>query len=95
MRGDETVTWSVDPVSQLLVGEESWGPSDTTRGVHTWARVAGGYVRERSVFETVERIAGRRVRSTVTLRFANVRVSDPGVLASPLTGPATGPDLNR
>ena len=74
---EETTIFSVHPQTQLVVAEEIAGHADTMNVRHAWRRVSGGYVRDRSDMEIVERIAGKRIRNRSTLVFQNVRVTDP------------------
>ncbi len=73
----ETVIRSIDPKTQLLIGEVRAGPADTMVTLHTWKKVAGGYVRERSESESVEIIGGRKIQNHTKLVFQRVRVTDP------------------
>lgn len=86
---EETTIFSVDPATQLIVAEEIAGRADTMWVRHAWRRVAGGYVRERSDMEIVDRFAGKRIRNRSTLVFQNVRVTDPRFPT--LKGPETTP----
>lgn len=86
---EETTIFSVHPQTQLVVAEEIAGRADTMRARHSWRRVAGGYVRDRSDTEIVESIAGKRIRNRSTIVFQNVRVTDPGY--SRLIGPEARP----
>lgn len=81
----QTVVRSLEPKTQLLVGEMVADAADTTWTTHVWVAVPGGYVRDHSDYETVETINGRKFRSRGHLVFQKVRVSDPLVL--PLVGP--------
>lgn len=77
VRGRETIILSVDPRSQLVMTEESRGPSDTMVTKHLWKRVAGGHVRHRSESEIVEVIDGKRIRNKSAVTFQRVRITDP------------------
>lgn len=86
---EETTIFSVHPQTQLIVAEEIAGRTDTMIVRHSWRRVAGGYVRDRSDTEIVESIAGKRIRNRSTIVFQNVRVTDPSY--SRLIGPQARP----
>lgn len=86
---DETTIFSVHPQTQLVVAEEIAGRADTMTVRHAWRRVPGGYVRDRSDTEIVERIAGKRIRNRSLLVFQNVRIEDPRY--SRLIGPEARP----
>lgn len=75
--GTETIIRSIDPVTQLLVGEVWIGMADTMTTTHVWKRVVGGYVRERSESATVEIVDAKKVRSSSVVTFHAVRVADP------------------
>lgn len=87
--GADRVTWSVDPKTELLMAELHEGPADTMVATHTWRAVSGGYVRDRSRFDTDERIGGKHVHSSVALTFQNVKILDPNYV--PLRGPDATP----
>lgn len=87
----ETRIFSVDPVTELIMAEWSAGPMDTTDVRHSWQAVPGGNVRMRTDVTTSELIAGKRVRSSVTLLFQKVRISDPVFQPQPLVGPGATP----
>lgn len=76
-RGSETILRTVDPRTELIMTETWSTPADTIVTRHTWKRVAGGYVRERSESEIVETVAGRKVRGRSLVVFKGVQVRDP------------------
>ena len=75
VRGEETITRSIDPKTQLLVAEETASPNRTTHAAYKWSRGAGGYIRHRVDISTVEDIAGRRVKGTSSVVLQNVRIA--------------------
>jgi hypothetical protein len=77
VHGDETLIRSVDPKTQLIVGEESLRPADTMTTTNYWTRVAGGHVREHSEVKIVEIIDGKKVRGKTRITFQRVRIRDP------------------
>lgn len=77
VRATETITWNIDPKTQLVMAELRAGPADTMVTRHTWKKVPGGYVRTRSESESIEVIAGRKIRNRTELAFKRVRVTDP------------------
>jgi hypothetical protein len=81
--GDVTTVRSIDPVTQLLVAEESTSPTETMTVTHKWIKVAGGYLMDRSDYVSVETIDGKQIRSFGTVQLKDVRVSDPAY--SPLS----------
>lgn len=91
VHGGETHTFSVDPATELIMAERSTDATDTTDVRHAWQAVSGGNVRTRSDFTTSEVIAGKRVRSSMTLLFQKVRISDPVFQPQPLVGAGATP----
>lgn len=89
VHGKETVVRSIDPKTQLLMAEESDGPSDTTFTTHVWARTTGGYVRDHSDFDIAEVVNGKKLRSHSHIAFEKVRISDPAFrpLSTPISTP--------
>lgn len=89
VHGKETIVRSIDPNTQLLVAEESDGPSDTTFTNHVWAHTAGGYVRDHSDLETIETVNGKKLRNHTRIVFQKVRISDPAfpALSTPVSTP--------
>lgn len=74
-RGGAQITLTVDPATQLLVGEEALlADGSRSRTRHVWRRVAGGYVRDRLESDEDELIDGARYHSTATVRFLDVRI---------------------
>jgi hypothetical protein len=80
IRGDRTVILSIDPNTQLLVGEDDETPDGTAHIVHTWSQVPNGFVREHSEIESVERINGRLVKNLSRIDFQKVRINDPAFI---------------
>lgn len=91
VQNGETHTYRVDPATELIMAEQSAGPTDTTDVRHSWQSVPGGNVRTRSDFATSEVVGGKRVRSFVTLIFQKVRISDPVFQPQTLVGPGATP----
>jgi hypothetical protein len=83
-----TVVRSIDPLTQLLMAEQSISASDTMTVTHKWTKVLGGYLHDRSDYVNVETIDGRQVRSFGSVRFRNVRISDPAYTPLHLPVPA-------
>ncbi len=77
VQGDATVIRSVDPVTELLMDEESTSPQETMRVTHKWTKVAGGYLRDRSDYISTEIISGKKVTSFGNVELTNVKISDP------------------
>jgi len=86
-RGD-TIIRSIDPVTQLLVGEEISSGAGTMRITHQWIAVPGGYVRSRSQYVNDELLDGKKYHSTGTIAFENVSITDPAYPT--LIGPKSG-----
>lgn len=72
--GEETLVITLDAKTELLVGEETTGPKGTLKAKHAWAKVKGGYVRERTDIEETELIGGKEYRNRATIQYRNVRV---------------------
>jgi len=75
-RGNRTYIRSIDPKTELLVAEEEWSSTDTARIVHTWRRVANGYVRKRSDIESVDLVNGQWVHGHSQIDFQKMHVHD-------------------
>jgi len=75
--GDMTIVRSIDPVTQLLMAEESTSSKESMNVIHKWTKVVGGYVLDRSDYVNTETIDGRQIRSFGSVRLMNVHVSDP------------------
>ncbi|HWL40466.1 MAG TPA: hypothetical protein VNO75_09525 [Gemmatimonadaceae bacterium] len=75
--GTKTTVRAIHPLSQLLMSEEFSEPEGTMRVLHTWTRVPGGYVKDRSTYSSTEQIDGREIRGAGKILFTNVRVTDP------------------
>lgn len=89
VRGDETIVLGIDPITQLLMREESAGPADTMVADHPWTRVPVGFVRKQTKFEVVEVVGGKKMRSRGSLAFQKVRIVDPNFRI--LVGPDASP----
>jgi hypothetical protein len=83
--GDVTTVRSIDPVTQLLMTEESTSPKETMNVSHKWTKVVGGYIMDRSDYESIETIDGKQIRNFGSVQLKNVRISDPAY--APLTLP--------
>lgn len=91
-RGDAEVTFTLDKGTELLVGEETTNPNGTTKATHTWKQhKRGGYVREQSVVESVERIRGREVRSRTTTTILDLDTAGPSSVPVRPTSPSRAP----
>lgn len=72
IRGDEETIITVDPATELMVGQEVIGPHGKTRATLGWTRVkrkdgVDGYVRERMVIEGEDEKGKQTSRSTVLI----------------------------
>jgi hypothetical protein len=76
VKGDVATVRSIDPVTQLLVAEESISPSETMTVKHQWTKVLGGYVLDRSDYVSVETIDGRQIRNFGSVQIKNARIND-------------------
>ena len=72
-----TVVRSIDPLTQLLMAEQSDSAGNSMAVTHRWTKVVGGYLLDRSDYVSVETIGGRQVRSFGSVRIRNTRISDP------------------
>ncbi len=77
VKGEMTIVRSVDPVTELLMGEESTAPGETMTVTHKWTKVLGGYLLDRSDYVSTETIERRQIRSFGSVQIKNLRISDP------------------
>jgi hypothetical protein len=77
VKGTTTIVRSIHPLTQLIMAEEWTTPDEDMRMTHQWTRVAGGYVKDRSKYVSVQQIEGRAVTSTGTIQLTNVHITDP------------------
>jgi hypothetical protein len=77
VKGEMTIVRSVDPVTELLMGEESTAPGETMTVTHKWTKVLGGYLLDRSDYVSTETIEGRQIKSFGSVQIKNSRISDP------------------
>ena len=84
--GDVTTVRSIDPITQLLMAEESTSPKETMTVTHKWTKVVGGYLLDRSDYVSIETIDGKQIRNFGTVQLKNVQISD--LAYSPLNLPS-------
>jgi len=76
LRGNRDYIRSIDPKTELLVAEEEWSSTDTSRITHTWRKVPNGYIRQHSDIESVDLVNGRWVREHSQIDFTKVHIHD-------------------
>jgi hypothetical protein len=76
--GDVETIYSVDPLTQLLVGEELISPTQHLVGQFFWRKVAKGWVRDHSEIVSTELIDGKPVTSKSTVTISNFQTNDWG-----------------
>jgi hypothetical protein len=74
MRGRSEWIISLDPETQLFVGEEIREGGSTSKATHFWKEVAGGYARDRTEIEDTDEVDGRKVASRAVIAFTDVVV---------------------
>jgi hypothetical protein len=77
-KGEAETILSVDPVTQLLVGQEVTTPTQALRARLFWTRVPKGWVRERTEITSTEVINGKPVTSKSTVTVSNFQTNDWG-----------------
>jgi len=70
--GDTEVTLTLDPQTELLVGEETKSPRGTTRAKHTWKRIKGAHVRARTEVEDTEVASGQTLTNRTSIQLLDV-----------------------
>ncbi|MGQ0640051.1 MAG: hypothetical protein ACT4P6_04645 [Gemmatimonadaceae bacterium] len=70
----ETI-YSVDPVNDLLMGQEYVSGSDRVSARYTWVPTAGGLVKARTDITIDETRNGKRTTSRATIAIANVHIN--------------------
>lgn len=75
VKGDIAREYLIDPVTELLVGEEYAAPDVRISTRHTWKRVAKGWVRDRTEILSTEGVRGQAVTGRTTLTFLSVQTN--------------------
>ena len=74
-KGPEETVYLVDPVTELLLGEDSDTPSGRAATRHYWKTVANGFVRDRTETVSVDVIDGRTYRGRLITIYSDVRIA--------------------
>ncbi|MEO6331913.1 MAG: hypothetical protein ABIP09_05075 [Gemmatimonadaceae bacterium] len=72
VKGRVETEYLIQPLTDLLVGEEHITPDSRVSTRHTWKRVAKGWVRDRTEIQATETIRGKIVKGRTTITFLKV-----------------------
>ena len=79
-RAGGTVTYTLDPATQLIMAEEYVDDSTHTIARHSWTRTARGYVRAETIIDDTSTRAGRRETTRTTIRITKLQIHGTPVL---------------